>query len=85
MFSIEPRLQAAGLGRALLEQAEQAVRDLWDAKGMVAVVINVREELIAWYERRGYSLTGRREPFPFDVYAGALRTDFDFVELRKGF
>jgi ribosomal protein S18 acetylase RimI-like enzyme len=85
MFSIDPGLQAAGLGRALLAEAEEAVRDLWDAKGMVAVVINLREELIAWYERRGYALTGRREPFPFDVHAGALRTDFHFVELRKAF
>lgn len=85
MFSIDPGLQSAGLGRALLAKAEEAARDLWDAKGMVAVVINLREELIAWYERRGYALTGRREPFPYDVYAGALRTDFDFVELRKGF
>ena len=85
MFSIDPGLQAAGLGRALLAKAEDAVRDLWDAKGMVAVVINLREELIAWYERRGYALTGRREPFPFDVHSGALRNDFDFVELRKQF
>jgi GNAT superfamily N-acetyltransferase len=85
MFSIDPGLQADGLGSALLARAEQAVRDLWDAQGMVAVVINLREELIAWYARRGYALTGRREPFPFDVHSGALRTDFDFVELRKGF
>jgi len=85
MFSIDPGLQAAGLGRALLSKAEEAARDLWDAQGMVAVVINLREELIAWYERRGYALTGRREPFPYDVHSGALRTDFDFVELRKEF
>jgi ribosomal protein S18 acetylase RimI-like enzyme len=85
MFSIAPELQAAGLGNALLAKAEESARDLWDAKGMVAVVINLREELIAWYERRGYALTGRREPFPFDVHSGALRTDFEFVELRKEF
>jgi len=83
MFSINPRLQNSGLGRALLEQAEQSVRDLWDVKVMTAVVIDVRHELLAWYERRGYTITDEREPFPFDEHSGALRTDFAFVKLRK--
>jgi ribosomal protein S18 acetylase RimI-like enzyme len=85
MFSIDPRVQTGGLGKALLAEAEESVRDLWDAKGMVAVVINLRDNLIAWYERRGYALTGRTEPFPFHQHSGALRTDFHLVELRKGF
>jgi len=83
MFSVNPRLQNGGLGRALLTQAEQSVRDLWDVKAMTAVVIDVRHELLAWYERRGYVITGDREPFPFDEHSGALRTDFGFVKLRK--
>ena len=33
--------------------------------------------------RRGYTLTGNREPFPFDEAPGALRRDFDLVELKK--
>ncbi|HMK10433.1 MAG TPA: GNAT family N-acetyltransferase [Acidimicrobiales bacterium] len=85
MFSIDPRVQTGGLGGALLAQAEDAARDLWDARGMTAVVINLRDNLIAWYERRGYTLTGRTEPFPFHQHSGALRTDFHLVELRKGF
>ena len=83
MFSVNPRLQNGGLGRALLAQAEQSARDLWDVKAMTAVVIDVRHELLAWYERRGYVITGEREPFPFDEHAGALRADFGFVKLRK--
>jgi len=85
MFSIDPGAQTAGLGKALLARAEDAVRDLWDARGMTAVVINLRDNLIAWYERRGYVLTGRTEPFPFHLHSGALRTDFHLVELRKPF
>jgi ribosomal protein S18 acetylase RimI-like enzyme len=83
MFSVNPRLQNGGLGRALLDRAEQSVRDLWGVKAMTAVVIDLRQELLAWYERRGYVITGEREPFPFDEHAGALRTDFGFVKLRK--
>ena len=85
MFSIDPRQQAGGLGKALLAHAEHAARDLWGAKGMTAVVISLRLELIAWYGRRGYELTGRTEPFPFHQHSGALRTDFHLVELRKPF
>ena len=85
MFSIDPRVQTVGLGKALLARAEHSARDLWDSKGMTAVVISIRDNLIAWYERRGYELTGRTEPFPFHEHSGALRSDFHLVELRKPF
>ena len=29
-------------------------------------VVNIRAGLLAWYQRRGYRLTGEREPFPYD-------------------
>jgi ribosomal protein S18 acetylase RimI-like enzyme len=85
MFSIEPSQQIAGLGKALLAKAEKAARDLWASKAMTMVVINVREELIAWYQRRGYAPTGHREDFPFGPGAGELRRDFDLIELQKVF
>jgi ribosomal protein S18 acetylase RimI-like enzyme len=40
-------------------------------------------DLIAYYERRGFQRTGRREHFPHDEQPGALRQDFDLVELTK--
>ncbi len=83
MFAIEPSRQIAGLGKALLAKCERAARDLWASRGMTMVVINLREELIAWYARRGYAPTGRREPFPFAPGVGETRRDFDLVELRK--
>ena len=85
MFAIEPALQIAGLGKALLAKCERAARDLWAAKWMSMVVISVREELIAWYERRGYVRTGHREPFPFSPSSGETTRDFDLVELKKSF
>ena len=85
MFSIEPSHQIAGLGKALLAKSEKAARDLWASKAMSMVVINLREELIAWYERRGYLQTGHREDFPFSPTAGELRRDFDLIELKKVF
>jgi ribosomal protein S18 acetylase RimI-like enzyme len=63
MLCVLPTLQSAGLGRKLLDAAE----DLARAKGIAAMemtVIDSRESLIAWYVRRGYALTGERRPFP---------------------
>jgi GNAT superfamily N-acetyltransferase len=83
MFSIDPRAQASGIGKAFLAAAEQAARDLWAAEAMTMVVINLRQPLIEWYQRRGYQLTGRTEPFPFGPTTGETRRDFHLAELRK--
>ncbi len=63
MLCVLPTLQSAGLGRRLLDAAEDYAR----ARGLRAMemtVIDSRESLIAWYERRGYASTGERRPFP---------------------
>jgi ribosomal protein S18 acetylase RimI-like enzyme len=83
MFAIDTGARAAGLGKIILAEAERRVRELWQATAMVMTVINVRTELIAWYERRGYRATGARVPFPFTETSGETTRDFDLVELRK--
>jgi ribosomal protein S18 acetylase RimI-like enzyme len=63
MLCVLPTLQSAGLGRRLLDAAEDQAR----ADGIAAMemtVIDSRESLIAWYERRGYTRTGETRPFP---------------------
>jgi ribosomal protein S18 acetylase RimI-like enzyme len=64
MLVIKPLLQGQGLGRSLTEEAERFVRAEWGAARMQMQVITLREELIAWYERRGYRRTGETKPFP---------------------
>ena len=44
---------------------------------------NVRTALIAWYERRGYRLTGATLPFPFTETSGETTRDFHLAEMRK--
>jgi ribosomal protein S18 acetylase RimI-like enzyme len=83
MFAIDTGARTAGLGKIILAEAERRVRELWQATAMVMTVINVRTELIAWYERRGYRATGARLPFPFTATSGETTRDFDLVELRK--
>ena len=65
MFSVRPVAQGNGTGRALLAEAERVARDEWHARAMRMSVIDVRAELIAWYERRGYRRTGEYKPFPY--------------------
>ena len=85
MFAVDPTLQAAGLGRQVLAQAESYARHRWGAHTMEMTVIAQRAELIAWYVRRGYVVTDETRPFPFDQLVGgrALRDDLSFRVLVK--
>jgi ribosomal protein S18 acetylase RimI-like enzyme len=63
MLCVAPDLQSGGLGRRLLDAAEDHARCLRIA-AMEMTVIDSRDALIAWYERRGYARTGETRPFP---------------------
>lgn len=83
MFALEPGAQGGGLGKKIIAEAERRIQDLWGANEMVMTVINVRTALIAWYERRGYHLTGATLPFPFSDTSGETTRDFHLAEMRK--
>jgi ribosomal protein S18 acetylase RimI-like enzyme len=84
MFTVRPALQNRQLGRTLLSAAEDFARER-GASSIQMGVLNVRETLIAWYERRGYKRTGKTEPFHYDDirFGKALRDDLEFVILAK--
>jgi hypothetical protein len=48
-------------------------------------VLHQRDELIAWYGRRGYAPNGEEKPFPYgDARFGEpARADLKFVVLEK--
>jgi ribosomal protein S18 acetylase RimI-like enzyme len=85
MFSVRPDLQNAGIGRALLAEAERIARDEWGCRQMRMSVIDIRESLIAWYERRGYRRTGEHKPFPYgdERFGIPKRDDLRFEWLVK--
>jgi ribosomal protein S18 acetylase RimI-like enzyme len=85
MFAVRPGLQGAGIGHALLVEAERIVREDWALPAMRMTVIDLRDELIAWYERRGYRRTGVFKPFPYgDPRFGIpRRADLRFEVLEK--
>lgn len=84
MVTVSPLRQAGGVGRTLLEAAEAHARAR-GGKRMEMTVISVRDTLIAWYERRGYRLTGATEPFPYgdERFGAPQRDDLQFVILEK--
>jgi ribosomal protein S18 acetylase RimI-like enzyme len=85
MFAVAPTVQAAGIGRRLLAEAERFAREQWDATVMEMTVITQRRDLIAWYERRGYSSTGEMRPFPHgdERFGLPRRDDLAFEVLVK--
>jgi GNAT superfamily N-acetyltransferase len=84
MLAVPPREQNAGLGRRILEAAENWVRER-GAREIQMTVVHVRTALIDWYKRRGYTLTGETKPFPYgdDRFGTPKRDDLYFVVLRK--
>ncbi|WP_440222161.1 GNAT family N-acetyltransferase [Dokdonella sp. MW10] len=85
MFSVRPEGQGAGTGKHVLAEAERIAREDWACTIMEMTVIDVRAELIAWYERRGYVRTGLHKPFPYgdERFGIPKRDDLRFEILRK--
>ncbi|WP_371596875.1 GNAT family N-acetyltransferase [Streptomyces sp. NBC_00564] len=85
MFAVSPALQGAGLGKVIIAEAERHARETWGVEEMHMTVISVREDLIAWYERRGYRRTGRMTPFPYgdERFGVPQRDDLQFELLVK--
>jgi ribosomal protein S18 acetylase RimI-like enzyme len=85
MFAVDPTLQAGGLGRHVLGEAERVAREEWGCHRMEMTVIVQRDELIAWYERRGYRRTGTYKPFPYgqERFGIPRRDDLRFELLVK--
>lgn len=85
LFGVDPRRQAKGAGSALLEAViDQAKK--WGARTLEMEVVHQRDELKAWYLRRGFEPTGETVPFPYgdERFGVPLRDDlyFDVLELK---
>jgi len=85
MLAVDPTLQAGGIGRTMLAEAEAMARGRMGIATMEMTVIASRIELVAWYQRRGYVLTDERRPFPATDPRFGLpkRDDLEFVVLAK--
>jgi len=87
MFSVKPTLQGGGIGKRVIDEAERIAREDWKLPAMRMTVIDIRDELIAFYERRGYVRTGHYKPFPYgdERFGQPKRDDLRFEVLEKTF
>jgi GNAT superfamily N-acetyltransferase len=84
LFVVEPELQGGGIGKKFMQAAEKMTRDEWGVVGMTMSVISVRQELITFYERRGYRKTGHSSDFPTDAGESAPKIDgLKMIGLEK--
>ncbi|MEY2901096.1 MAG: hypothetical protein RLY89_202 [Bacteroidota bacterium] len=82
MLTVEPNIQGGGIGKLLIQASENFAQTL----GITVIemtVISVRSELIAYYERRGYRLTGEKRPFPNDPKFGIQKQALEFIVMEK--
>jgi ribosomal protein S18 acetylase RimI-like enzyme len=83
MLSVKPDTQGKGIGKKLLAEAEVYAVTQQCSK-IYMTVISVRQELIDWYVRHGYRLTGERKPFIVpDTRWGIPKQALEFVVLEK--
>lgn len=83
MLSVKPDIQGKGIGRKLLKAAESFAIEQ-GCTTLFMTVISVRKELIDWYIRHDYRLTGERKPFIVpDTRWGIPKKALEFVVLEK--
>ena len=82
MLTVSPDEQAKGIGRQLLEAAEQFAKEA-SRQVIGMTVITTRHELINWYLRRGFKRTSVIVPFHTDVRFGVPKVPIELEVLEK--
>lgn len=81
MLSVNPSLQAKGIGKQIMAAAEDLARKE-ACPIMYMRVITGRDELINWYERLGYKATGELQPFE-NTRFGKAKVPIEFIVMQK--
>ncbi len=83
MLVIEPGLQGQGIGKQLMQSAEETAVKMWGVAKILMYAISLRTELIEFYERRGYRHTGIFKEFPNDEKFGIPKVQGLKIELLE--
>ena len=84
MIAVSPLLQNRGYGKSMILAAERLARVQWGAQRTEMMVISLRQELIAFYQRLGYQATAETLPFPHepDMWQAQVE-NMQLITLRK--
>ena len=80
LLSVLPSRQGQGLGKRLLDRARDWAREQ-DLDILSLTVLRQRSELVAYYQRRGFQLSGRTFAFPSGGVGRPLRPDLELIEM----
>ena len=69
-FAVHPDLQAKGIGSAVLQAAERYAVKNFSVSKFVMVVLSDRDDLISFYERRGYQRNNKESDYPVHLNVG---------------
>ena len=87
LFAVNPTLQGMGIGKQLLAHAERYASENFGAERFILVVVSSRNELISFYQRRGYQRTGSVMDYSLLAGAGTPKHDnlkIEVLEKRSG-
>ena len=73
LFAVHPKQQGRGVGKLILTQVEAYALMHLGARRFIMVVVSQRQELIAYYKRRGYLRTGKIKNYPEHLDVGVPR------------
>ena len=83
-FAVHPEHQSHGLGSAVLSAAEHYAITKLKAKKLTMFVLSERTELISFYQRRDYKLSGINKEYPVHLNIGIPKyTGLTIVQLHK--
>jgi GNAT superfamily N-acetyltransferase len=78
LLSVDPSSQQGGLGSLLMREAEKYCRER-GSQAMDILIVSLREDLPAFYQKRGYVQNGT-SPFPPDV---ETKIPCHFINMSK--
>jgi ribosomal protein S18 acetylase RimI-like enzyme len=85
LFAVKPNIQSKGIGKQVLKLAEKYTKDILELDKIKMVVISQREELVSYYERRGYIKMKIHQEYPKNLDVGSPKIEGLTIEhLEKG-
>ena len=83
-FTIDSSVQNLGYGKQMLNYVEAYVaQSCSEVRDLIMYVLDVRSELIAYYQRRGYQITGHAAPYPVNANVGQPLVPIQLIEMKK--